>query len=281
MSSSTADPKKSNINKKRIPKTSHNLTACIVQKSKNPRVSQKKTPSHAHLPVKILTLLPVQPSVHRAEHDLENTVACQMSPGLTCERDSVDNIPHITIARNFSELVIQLLQGRFSLLIATDLEKLDADLPGGCVELVQLLGGLDQRTLNVVAWFAIRDADDVHGLGCLGRIGVLAQIWSQDLVQTLAGWSTATRSHRIEDLSHSASSSDIVMERRVAMVEEVDVDAVSVVRRADWSDGLKCFASLAPKTACHGSAVVDEEDSVEGVEKCIRVVGGLAALTRL
>ena len=43
----------------------------------------------------------------------------------------------------------------------------------------------------------------------------------------------------------------------IRMVEEVDVDSVGVVGRADWSDGLKRLSGLAPAAAGHGGRVID------------------------
>lgn len=44
-----------------------------------------------------------------------------------------------------------------------------------------------------------------------------------------------------------------MVEGRVAVVEEVDVDSVGVMLRANWSDGLEGFTGFAPAATCHGA----------------------------
>lgn len=122
--------------------------------------------------MKIFTLLPIQPPIHRAEHDLEDTVTSQLCSLLPCERHGVHNVPQIVIASDVRKFIVQLLQMGFRLLIAADLEELHADLPGGRVELVELLGGLDEGAFDVVAGFAVGDADYVDGFRGFRGFGV-------------------------------------------------------------------------------------------------------------
>lgn len=56
------------------------------------------------------------------------------------------------------------------------------------------------------------------------------------------------------------------------MVEEVDVDAVSVALRADGRDCFERLGSLAPGAAGHGAGIVDKEDGVEGLQEGVRVL---------
>lgn len=70
---------------------------------------------------------------------------------------------------------------------------------------------------------------------------------------------------------HDAGGGDVGVAGR--MVEEVDIDAVGVVRGTEGCDGSECCAGLLPEAAGHGSGVVDQQDGVEGAEEGVGVVG--------
>lgn len=55
------------------------------------------------------------------------------------------------------------------------------------------------------------------------------------------------------------------------MIQEVDRNAVCVVRCHDWSDGGECLGYLAPGSTCHGPRIVDEENGVKGGEESVRI----------
>ena len=86
-----------------------------------------------------------------------------------------------------------------------------------------------------------------------------------------SGCSTA-RADFVEDLLDLFGGSDIHVRVRVWGVEEMDVDAVTVVLGANWSDGFEGVPGFVPFGAGHGAGVVDEEDGVEGAEEGVRVV---------
>lgn len=54
---------------------------------------------------------------------------------------------------------------------------------------------------------------------------------------------------------------------RVALVQEIDVDAIGVEARADRGDSGEGVGDFAPGSAGHAARVVDEEFGVEGGEE--------------
>lgn len=118
-------------------------------------------------PMKLLRLT-IQPPSDSSQNDFENTSAAQSRPALSKKRHRVNDIPHIAVIGNISQIIVQFLQVLGRLGIAADLEELHPDLPRGRFEPVELLRGLNQRALDVVCWDAICDADYVDGFGGLG-----------------------------------------------------------------------------------------------------------------
>lgn len=76
------------------------------------------------------------------------------------------------------------------------------------------------------------------------------------------------------------------MVRQSFLIQEVNVDAVSVMSGTNWRDRFKGTARFSPRVAPgHGRGVVDQEDGVEGREEGVGVVnsrregrGGAGAL---
>jgi len=220
-----------------------------------------------------LLRLAIQPPRHSPKHNLQNPRAAQSAPALPQKRHRVDNIPHITVISNISQIVVQLLQVLGRLGIAPDLEELHPDLPRRRLEAVELLRGLDQRAFEVVRGYAVGDADDVDWLCGAGLRLVVGEVAGEDVVERAADRGRAAGAHGLEDFAHRAGAGDVAVGRGWGVVEEVDVDSVGVVGGADRGDGHEGVGGLAPEAAGHGAGVVDYEDRVEGVEECVGVVG--------
>lgn len=79
--------------------------------------------------------------------------------------------------------------------------------------------------------------------------------------------------HTVEDLLHVRGGGDVVVcargsgRRVAAVVEEVDVDSVLVVPRANGRDGGQGLLGFFPPWPEHAGAVVDDEDGVELAEE--------------
>lgn len=217
-----------------------------------------------------LLRLAIKSPRHSTKHNLENAITRKGRPTFALEGHRVDDISHIFILRNISQIVIKLLQVPSGHRITPDLEELHANLPCRGIELVQFLRSLDESAFNVIRGLAVGDTDDVDGLFGL-RLGcVLSEVFAEDLVESLAGERRASGSYGVEDFLHAACAGHV--EVFVFVVEEVDVNTVCVVSSADWRDGHKSVGCLSPEAACHGSGVVDEEDGVESVQERVLII---------
>ena len=98
--------------------------------------------------------------------------------------------------------------------------------------------------------FTVRQDDEIQGFDFLDAIGshalAVAEVGSQDGVQACAGGCAAAGLDGVEDLLDFVRGSDVQVCRGVGGVEEVDIDAVTVVLGADRGDGLEGVAGLAP-----------------------------------
>jgi hypothetical protein len=215
--------------------------------------------------------LPIQPPCDRTKHYLENTISRKTTAIRISKRHSINDITQIVLPSNLRELIVKHLQMLRSLGVSADLEELDTDLPRGSIEVVELLRGLDERVLVVVRGNAVGDADNVHGLRRVRSGGVGDQVVFEEFVQSSASRSGAAGADSLKDFADSGRVCDVHVV--VGMVEEVDVNAIGVVRCADWGDGHQCVRGLAPEAAGHGSGVIDEEHCVEFVEESVCVVG--------
>jgi hypothetical protein len=54
---------------------------------------------------------------------------------------------------------------------------------------------------------------------------------------------------------------------RIAVVQEVDIQAICVMGCADWRDGRESGLGFPPTPSSHAPAVVNEEDGVKLAEK--------------
>lgn len=210
--------------------------------------------------------------MHGSQHDLQQPVSGEDLSVITRPRDRVHDIADIVLTR---QRVIQLAQIIRRIGFASDLEELDADLPRLGPPRIQLLGRLHDDGLDIVAGHAVRDHDDVHRLYAhflavglaFGRLLHLGEVWFEDVVEPCAGRGAAERTDRVEDALDADGGGDVGVAAGgilgVAMIEEIDVDAVGIVGGADGRDGTESCCGFAPASACHAAAVVDEEDGIE------------------
>ena len=184
--------------------------------------------------------------------------------------------------------IVQLLQVFGCIWFTSDLEELDTDLPWLCAPCVKLLGGLNDDRFDIVAGNTVGDDNDVQWLDrdflavglALDRFLDLGEVRLEDMVKTGPGRSAPERSDRVEDALDADGSGDVCVAagwiRRVAMVEEVDVDSVGITRGAGLGDCLERRGGFPPASAGHAATVVDEKDGVKLGKKGIwRIVGGL------
>ena len=208
-------------------------------------------------PVKILRRLPIHTPIDRTKDNLENTIAVKLRALGTREGNSINNISQIRVLGNNCKLIVQCLEILLRPRIVADLEELHADLLGGRIEPVELPRRFDQHAVRVVGGFAVSDANDIDRLRALGITLVLFNIRYEDVAQSPSKRCVARRVHILEDLANGGTALDMLVEIRVRVVEEVDVDAVSVVCGAYWRDGLQSVGCLGPTGACHRTRIVD------------------------
>lgn len=108
------------------------------------------------------------------------------------------------------------------------------------------------------------------------------------MIQACPCGCSAQWSHVLEQALHGGRGGDVAIAAiwsvGISMVEEIHVDAVRIMGRADWRDRGKSVGGFSPGSAGHGAAVVDQEDGVEGAEEgvgrvvvdlhCVGEVGG-------
>lgn len=217
-------------------------------------------------------------SDNTAQTHLQQTLSRQLLALLAGPRHGVDHVADIV---GSGECVVEFSQVLGGLGLPADLEELDADLPRLGVVRVEFLGGADDHALDVVAGHAVGDDNDVQGLDgrglalglCGYGCGNLGEVRAQDVCQTRAGRGTPERSHRLEEVLHRCRGGDVGVAAvggvRVAVVEEVDVNAVRVVGCTDRGDGCECCRCFSPASSRHAAAVIDEEDGIELAEKCV------------
>lgn len=221
------------------------------------------------------------PSDHTAQTHLEQALGRQPLILLPTPGHSIDHVADMILA---TERIVELAQILRRLGLAADLEELDPDLPRLSTHGIQLARRVDDDALDVVRRHAVGDDDDVERFqrrlvavgGALERICHLGQVRFEDLVEPRARRSAAQGPHVLEQRLHRPRGRHVgvpaVSCLRVAVVEEVDVETVGVVGGADRGDGRNRSGGLAPRPAGHGSAVVNEEEGVEGAQEGVRRV---------
>lgn len=197
--------------------------------------------------------------MHRPKHTLQNLIRRQPLPAIPRHR-----IHHIAHIARFRQLIIQFPQCLRGAPLVTDLEELDADLPRGRVEFVQFLRRGNDGGLDVVGGHAVRDDDDVDGFAVfVPLLLAFAEVGAEEGVEAAAGRGAAAGADGVENLLDGLLGGDVFVLGRVALVEEVDVDAVGVVGGADAGDGGEGLGGFAPGASGHGAGIVNDEFGVE------------------
>lgn len=111
----------------------------------------------------------------------------------------------------------------------------------------------------------------------------MSEVRTQDLMTARASWRATARPDATEDsldVGWRAEIAEATGRPAVkircwscgAVVEEIDVNSVSVMRRADWRDDAYGLGNFRPGAATHGSRVIDEKDGIKGGEKSIGIL---------
>lgn len=150
---------------------------------------------------------------------------------------------------NISKVVVEFLEMPRGIRVAADLEELHANLPRRSFESVQLLRSLDENAFNVVTWRAVRNTDNVDRLRCPWLSLVARKVLLEHLVQPFPCRRCSSRLDGLEYVSHGVRISYVGILLR--MVEEEDVNAVSVIGRANRRDHHDSVGGLTPQAAGH------------------------------
>lgn len=165
------------------------------------------------------------------------------------------------------------------------MEELDSNLVRGRLDLVELLGVVHKDALRIVGGTAVGDDDDVDRLGRVKvtrTVGDVRNVWFEDAVKTRSRGCGTAGTNRLEQPLDLAGVTDMEVSARGlgagtdgggAVVQEVNVDTVWVVRRAERGDGAEGIADFSPRATGHGARVVDDKDGIEGGEESILVFG--------
>lgn len=211
-------------------------------------------------------------SHHTTQTDLQQALGCEFLTLLAGPRHGVDHVADVVGA---GQGVVQFRQVLGGLGLAADLEELDADLPRLGAQGVEFLGRADDDALDVVAGHAVGDDYDVEWFDrCRLAVGLtldglcdFREVWSEDMGESRAGRGAAERTDGLEEILDGRSGGDVGVAAvggvRVAMVQEVDVNAIRVIGSTDGCNGREGCRGFPPAPPRHTSTVVDEEDGVE------------------
>lgn len=184
------------------------------------------------------------------------------------------------------QLVVQVVEGLLHGGVRADVEELDADLVLGHLQVVEHAGDVDERGADVVLEHARRDDDEVERGLLVVRLQLVA-VPVEDLRQPRPEVALPARLDLVEDgrrrlavllglrpadpavprLAHREARQQALG----PVVEEVDVDAVRVVLRADATERLEQLPHIAP-VRLHVRRVVDDEHGVEAPEEPQRLI---------
>jgi len=221
------------------------------------------------------SLRSIVPSAIDSSHScLEYSCAGELSVPVTSERHRVDDVPRNSQAlalRYFDKAIIKLHEMLPRTRFLANLEKLDAKLVWFCILMVELPGGVDDGSFKIIGWHTISDDDDVHGLDTIVEHESL-EIGLENLVQALTGRCCTPGTHCLKDLDDGTRRCDVLVNARIGVVEEVDVDSVCITLGADRCNHFKSLASLLPRAAGHGSRIIDEKDCIEASKEVIGIV---------
>lgn len=224
---------------------------------------------------KPLNCPPVQSPRNRPEHDLHDPRSVQPGSALSVPGHRVHHVPHAP--SQLRQPVIQLPQRFRRAGLVADLEELDADLPRRGFQAVQGFRRVDDDGFRVVAGHPVGDDDDVERLELFlaGQRGFqCGEVRFQDGAQSGSGRGVPVRPHGVEDAIDVRGLLDVVIIRAVALVEEIDVHPVRIVRGADGRDGFQGVRRFPPAAPGHAAAVVNQKDGVERAQEGVRIVGG-------
>lgn len=201
--------------------------------------------------------------MHSAKHTLHDLIGRESLSAFP--RHRIHHIPHIPRHR---KLIIQIAQRLRSAPLLADLEKLDPDLPCRSIELVEFPRRGNNGRFHVVGWHTVSDNDDVHRFAVLRALLLAhAEIGTQEAVETASCRGATAWTDGVEDTLDIVFGGDVFVFGRVALVQEINVNAIGVEARADGSDGGEGVGNFAPGSAGHAAGVVDEEFGVEGGEE--------------
>jgi hypothetical protein len=227
---------------------------------------------------------PVQASHNCTENNLEDSICRQRLTVVRASGVPSRCINHIANAL-LSEVIVQLSKSLCRTKLVSDLEELNSNLVRGCLDLVELLSVMHEDTLRVIGGTAVGDDDDVDRLG---RVKVtraardVRNVWFENAVKTRSRGCRTAGTNRLEQLLDLAGVANLEVSARGlgagtdsggAVVQEVNVDTVWVVRRAERGDGAEGIADFSPRATGHGTRIVDDKDGIEGGEESILVFG--------
>ena len=210
--------------------------------------------------------------MHRSKHTLHDPIRIERLARLSFPRYGINDVAEIRLTRSPTQIVIQLLEIFRSGLIRPNLEELDPNLPrrGRASGIIQPPRSVDNDTLRVIRECTVRDCNDIQRSDFRVLIPrQAAEIRVQDLHEPSANWCRSTGLDAAKDIADFFRGPDIRVRSgcmrgdSIAVVEEVDIDSILVMRRADRSDGSNGLLGFLPPWPGHARTVVHEEDSIE------------------
>lgn len=181
------------------------------------------------------------------------------------------------------QLIVEVLERIANRRVVAQLQQLDAQLMRGRLQLIQRLGRLDKRGLDVVVKLARGKHNQIPPRKLavlLDLVGVPAEQLGQtrtqvalplgfDMGEDLGDAVTRLKLREPADAAVPRFADGLtgqeLDEALGAVVDKVDVDAVRVVLGAHGGDVVDELLDLLPVRG-HGRAVVDDEDRLEGAQ---------------
>lgn len=215
----------------------------------------------------------IQPTYDSAKHGLEDKVGSKLGRILTFgPSDGVDDIANTSAVRNG---VVEIAQGLAGVGVVADLEELNAELVRRSIEAVELAGGVDNDALRVVLGLAVSQDNDIEGLDVVKVVSVGfedGQVGIKDGLEASAGQSAAAGADGAEEALDVGGGGDALIAGGAfaargsavgAVIEEVNIYAVVVMRRANGRNLRQARINLAPSATGHGTRVINDEGGVE------------------
>lgn len=215
---------------------------------------------------------------HTAQNNLEDIIRRQILVRAHGRR--IDNIARLG---GLVQLIIQVLERIADRRVVAELQQLNTELMGGCLQLIEHLCRINQRGLDVVVKLARREHNQVPPSKVILLLDLVA-VPPQQLAQARTQIAFPLGFHMGEDLSdavprlqlgEAANAAVARLADRLpreeldetlgAVVDKVNVDAVWVVLGAHRGNVVDELLDLVP-VGGHGRTVVDDEDGLEGAE---------------